>query len=371
MSPSELFEGCYIPIVSWPLACQSQWHSAFSEPGLFDKDKPACHWRPATIKKTADGFGNFISFTIFAGVFDRDGDVATLVTRAYIIGFIKAMKASNYAPYTIFCHVQEVYDAARVMDPTQDWSWLKTAVKKLRSRSRPVRNKLSRIQPADALERLGRSLINKAENGTNLSFYKRALMFRDGLMISVLIRRPFRLKNFASLTLEANLIIHEASASFLFSADEMKGKRPFEVMHPQEYFEGLQIYLKHYRPYLLDLTQENDESTRKLNKSGQNKALWISNEGRALAEESLRNAIRKRTKAAFGIDMTPHLFRDSSVTTLIRHAPESARITRSILGHTTIDMTNAHYNQARMVETSRRHTNLIETLTNNLTQEAS
>ena len=371
MSPPEQFKGRYVPIISWPVACQAQWYKAHNEPSLFEKDKPARHWRPATIKKTADGFGHYISWMIFAGIFDVDGDVVRLVTRKHMTGFIKAMEASKYAPYTICSHVQEVYDASRVMDPTQDWSWLKTAVKKLRSRSCPVRNKLSRLQPAQALERLGRSLMHKAETTKNLSFYKRALMFRDGLMIAVLIRRPFRLKNFSSLTIESNLINHETSASFLFSADEMKGKRPFEVAFPPNYFEQLQIYLAHYRPYLLSLTHQNDDLTQKLNKTGQNKALWISNEGRALTDHSLRNAIRKRTKAEFSIDMTPHLFRDASVTSLIRHAPESAKIARSILGHTTIDMTNAHYNQARMIETSRRYTNLIESLADHITQEVS
>lgn len=370
MLPSDPFKARYLPIDAWPQPCQAQWHEAFAEPSLFEDDKPARHWRPATILKTQKGFGSFISWTLFAGVFDRSHDVAILVTRPHMHDFIKAMQASNYAPHTIFCHVQEVYDAARVMDPTQDWSWLKSAVKKLRAQSLPVRNKLTRLQSADALERLGRWLMDKAETDKDLSFYKRALMFRDGLMIALLIRRPFRLKNFASLTLGTNLILHSSSATLLFLADEMKGKRAFEVAFPQDYFEALQTYLNIYRPYLLTLTHKDDDATRQRNECGQNNALWVSNEGRALTDASLRNVIRKRTKAEFGIDMTPHLFRDASVTTLIRYAPESARITRSILGHTTIDITNAHYNQARMIETSRRHTHLIETLTNHVTEEA-
>lgn len=370
MLPPDSFKARYLPIEAWPLPCQSQWHDAFAEPSLFEDDKPARHWRPATTLKTQKGFGSFVSWTLFAGVFDRTHDVATSVTQFHMGGFVKTLQASNYAPHTIFCHVQEVYDAARVMDPTHDWSWLKTAVKKLRAQSRPVRNKLARLQPADALERLGRSLMDKAETIKDLSFYKRALMFRDGLMIALLIRRPFRRKNFASLTLGANLILHKASATFLFAADEMKGKRAFEVAFPQEYYEALQTYLNVYRPCLLTLTHKDDDITHQRNEREQNAALWISNEGRALTDASLRNAIRKRTKAEFGVDMTPHLFRDASVTTLIRHAPESTRITRCILGHTTIDMTNAHYNQARMIETSRRHTNLIETLTNHITEEA-
>ena len=83
-----------------------------------------------------------------------------------------------------------------------------------------------------------------------------------------------------------------------------------------------------------------------------------------MADQSIRNAIKKRTRTAFGQDLTPHLFRDASVTTLVRDAPASAQLTKGILGHSTIETTNKHYNQAKMVDASRRHTNLMEQLIN-------
>jgi integrase len=363
MTPTDPFKAHYLPVEAWPRLCQKQWHEAFADGGLFDTPKPALSWRKATIRKTWTGFGSFISWTILEDLFDPDAGVTNLVTRAHMTLYIKALQNAGYASLTLFCRIQEVYDAARIMDPSQDWAWLRTASRRLRKRARPIRNKHLKLQPAQALEQLAHDLMDEAQSSKQMSFYQRALRFRDGLMIGVLIRRPLRLKNFASLTLSTNLILHHQSATMTFQRDEMKGKRPFDVRFPSVYFEALQIYLALYRPYLLSLHPREDKVLTD--------ALWISNEGQQLADLSLRNAIKRRTKVAFGIDMTPHLFRDASVTTLVRHAPASARLTRTILGHTSIDITNKHYNQSRMIETSRRHTALIEKLTTNATQKVS
>lgn len=179
-------------------------------------------------------------------------------------------------------------------------------------------------------------------------------MYRDGLILAILIRRPLRLKNVCAMQLGSNLILGEQAASIVFSRDQMKGKRPFEADFPDHLLNALRIYLKVYRPYLMSLGPVPSQ----LATSG----LWISSEGRPMAEGSLRNAVKKRTAKAFGRDLSPHLFRDCSVTTLVRDAPASARLTRAILSHTSLETTNRHYNQARMVETSHRHTDLVEQL---------
>jgi integrase/recombinase XerC len=141
----------------------------------------------------------------------------------------------------------------------------------------------------------------------------------------------------------------------------MKGKRPFEADFPPTLLDPLNIYLDVYRPYLLTLGSEGSPDA-----TGR---LWISNEGRPMDDQSIRNAIKKRTRKAFGRDLTPHLFRDCSVTSLIRDAPSSARLAKSILSHQTLEMTNKHSNQSKMVETSRRHAALIGQLANATCQE--
>ena len=134
----------------------------------------------------------------------------------------------------------------------------------------------------------------------------------------------------------------------------MKGKRPLQTPFPDALAEALQTYLVDYRPLLLSHPHKGS--------NGDCDALWISNEGRAMAEVSVSNMIKRRTKAAFGKDLSPHLFRDCAVTSVVRDAPASARLTRDLLGHATLDMTNRHYNQALMIDASRRHTAMMETL---------
>ena len=353
---SNPFKARYLPVDQWPLTCQRQWTDAFTEADLFEASKPATFWRKTTVRKNSSAFGTFVSWNIYCRDCDPDAGAVEFVTPARVKGFLADLEASDYASNTIFCHLQGLYDSVRVMDPGADWDWLLNAVKKIRTRAKPVRNKLHRLQPAQKLAVLGQQLMQEAETNTYRTMYKRALMYRDGLMIATMIRRPLRLANFASLTLGVSLLLHKKGATLVLPPEEMKGKRPFEAKFPPNLAAALKTYLEVYRPYLLSL--QHEETSEPVT------GLWISNEGRAMADQSIRNAIKKRTRTAFGQDLTPHLFRDASVTTLVRDAPASALITKAILGHSTIETTNKYYNQGKMVDVSRRHTNLMEQLIN-------
>ena len=69
----------------------------------------------------------------------------------------------------------------------------------------------------------------------------------------------------------------------------------------------------------------------------------------------MHNAIRRRTREAFGAPIPPHWFRDAAVTFLVRDEPASARLAGSILGHSSPEIANRHYNQALMIDSARRH----------------
>jgi integrase/recombinase XerD len=183
---------------------------------------------------------------------------------------------------------------------------------------------------------------------------QRALAFRDGLMIALLARRPFRLKNFNSPAIGINVILDGDAVSFAFDASATKGKRPIDVPFPAHLLPALKIYLDHYRPILSSASgKATGVATH---------ALWISRDGTALAGISLHKAIRRRTREAFGKPLPPHWFRDAAVTTLVRGAPAAARLTGSILVHTTPDLATKHYNQAQMIDSARRHADVIEAL---------
>jgi integrase len=187
-----------------------------------------------------------------------------------------------------------------------------------------------------------------------MTLLQRALAFRDGLMIALLIHRLLRIRNFASLRIGENLVIEGDAAHFTFQASEVKSKRPMDVAFPKSLMSSLMRYVEYYGPILLS------ESGKA--KGLVTNALWISRDGTELAEISLHYAIRRRTRDAFGAPIPPHWFRDAGVTLLVRDAPASARLATSILGHSSPEIATRHYNQALMIDSARRHAKVIDSL---------
>jgi integrase/recombinase XerD len=354
MTPPEGYRPHCLKPKDVPPACFCAWEAALRPTDLFDELKPAARWRPATIVKVRKGFGVYLHWLHWRDEGPRDGCPGRLVTLARARDYRETLAMIGCAPLTIYSRLQELHFAMRALAPRMDWSWLGQAAKRARRSARPVRQKLPRLQPVEKLKRLGLNLMTVAATEKGLTAFKRALMFRDGLMIATLAHRPLRLKNFAALALGTSLTFNGGAGSINFPGEDMKGRRPLLIPFPDPLADALQTYLVQYRPWLL--------SRPHMGLNANCEALWISNEGRAMAEVSISNMIKRRTKEAFGVDLSPHLFRDCVVTSVVRDAPASARLTRDLLGHTTLDMTNKHYNQALMIEASRRHTALMEAL---------
>jgi hypothetical protein len=197
-------------VEEWPPLHRRSWAAAFKKGGLFDEPGRAADWRPATTEKTRKGYGAWLNWMRARGGADcdlidasRPEDFVTPdVVRAYIDHL-----AARRSSMTVYNRIQELYGAIRVMAPGRDWSWLKAAQDNLLGRARPSRNKLARLKDGALIEELGMRLMAEAEAapkrdsraGVGMTELQRALAFRDGLMIALLIRRPFRIKNFVSL----------------------------------------------------------------------------------------------------------------------------------------------------------------------------
>jgi integrase/recombinase XerD len=363
-----LYKPHSLKLDTWPEYLQHAWHAAFEAKALFAKQGRASKWRTKSAEKTQKGFGIALHWLRSRWGVSLDdfktNSIEDLFTRDIVAAYVDDLYKIN-ASRTVENRIQELYDALRVMTPhlpENHWGWLKNAWKNLRSRSRSVRNKFSRLKEADQIEALGIKLIQQADAALKrnhrqkegLTELQRALMYRDGLMIALLIRRPFRISNFFSLTIGKTILFDHNTISFAFDGSEMKNHRAFDVPFPNYLVPAIIRYLKHYRPILLTTSAKADGT--------QTNRLWVSRDGTALTEGPLRVAIYKRTKAEFGATIPPHWFRDSVVTTLVHDAPASAMISGHVLGHASIDISQKHYNQALMAESTRRNTTLIETM---------
>jgi hypothetical protein len=110
----------------------------------------------------------------------------------------------------------------------------------------------------------------------------------------------------------------------------------------------LERYLEVYRPLL-----GGDRYT--------GHRLWISYEYRSQDSSTIRRRIMVETERAFGIGLSPHLFRDSLATSLAIHDPEVVGIAHVMLGNA-LATTQRHYNLARSLEASRSLNHTLESL---------
>ena len=133
-----------------------------------------------------------------------------------------------------------------------------------------------------------------------------------------------------------------------FAGDEMKNHRPIDTSFPSLLVPAMTDYLATYRRDIADGNYDGD-------------ALWLSYWWKPQAESSIRHQIKKWTKEAFGLPITPHLFRDCAATSLAVHSPEEVQIAHLILGNTYAVM-QRHYNLARVVEAARHYHAAIEQL---------
>ena len=209
----------------------------------------------------ARGYRYWLSWLAEKGLCDPNLGPAARVTRERVENYVAELKPTR-SPYTVLCRVQNLYDALRAMAPEADWSWLLEIYRTLSAGVRPVRDKLARLRSIDELVALGECLMVKAEETVGLSEVRRAVLFRDGLMIALLSYRPIRRKNFAGMRLSRHLRKVGANWHILLAADETKTRVSYQAIFPSTLTSKLERYLNVHRPVLLRGKRVRDHTNR-------------------------------------------------------------------------------------------------------------
>lgn len=140
----------------------------------------------------------------------------------------------------------------------------------------------------------------------------------------------------------------------MFEAAETKMKQPIAVSFPADLVPALTRYLEHYRPVLSACGLQGATCPTD--------GVWVSTHGTMMSPAAIGFQVASRTEEAFGLPVSPHLFRDSVATSLAIAAPEQVGLIRPLLGHTTMATSERHYNLAGSLEAGRRFTDTIEAL---------
>ena len=331
-----------LPVEEWPAFDRGVWLKAKAPADIFEDPHRGSTWAPASWHKAEVGYGRWLRWLTLYHPDQLALRPEARLTEDLLRGWHTTLAAS-LAPMSQLALVEDVTRAMSILAPKlKPSSPLVRLHANLRASARPSRDKRQRLVTADVLRDLGRLLMTEALNSDNWSDRRRAVAFRDGLAISLLVYRPFRLKNFGALRIGRELVQSAGEWHLVLSREDTKSRRPHEAKFPKALLGDFAIYLSRFRPILLSgesgcCPSETD-------------ALWISETGSALQADSLSRRIANLTQARLNRRIPPHWFRDVAATTIAVEAPRNIADAHLVLGHASPMTTQKHYIQAQSLQ---------------------
>ena len=331
------------PLQEWPGVDRLLWLAALAPGDLFEEGGSRARFTDETNRRIVNSYGRWLQSLDRRGQMTPINSPADRISPDRVQAYLADLERHS-ATQTVINRLIDLSMAARVMDPDQDWSWIRRLLRPIQARHRPAWPKRPRLVATSELFDLGLSMMAAAEHKS--SECRRAIAFRDGLMIALLAARPLRMRNFFDLTLDRTLVLRGTQWWIQIPAAETKTREPIELPWPEPLVASLEVYLASHRPVL---AQRRGRWARSV---GQ--ALWLSNDGSPMTRRGIYDRITRCTLKGLGKTINPHLFRDCSATTIALEDPSHVRIASRLLGHRTSSTTEKYYNQARNVEAAER-----------------
>jgi hypothetical protein len=213
------------PLSQWPEADRKTFERARVSGDFLSEDGAAAQWRDATVRAALGEYGRFLAFLDIRSLLDPTQGPADRVTLATLGAYIAALQI-GCSSRTVASYIGILGMMIQVIVPTVDWAWFWTVHAKLKRRSKPSRNKRTKLVPSRALLHLGQDLMTQAESAPDPPAMRAALGFRDGLMIALLAMRPLRQKNFIGIVIDRHLVRDGAGYALCFLASETIRPQP-------------------------------------------------------------------------------------------------------------------------------------------------
>jgi integrase/recombinase XerD len=333
----------------WPEEDRQYWTAALRVGDIIDGDGGVrASYRSITNRNIETGYGRWLGWLAYFNPHVLQQRPSERITNELVLTYVSLLETIN-GSHTILSRLKELYGAARVMGPGQDWRWIRKMESKIRARHRPVRPKRNRLVASDDLLGLGMDLMASTDSASTPRLG--AIRYRDGLLVAFLSCLPLRRKNLADLELYRTLTRQGTCWLLLFEPDDMKNGETFEIPWPDFLVSALETYLSKYRPLLTNLHGCWRRPVGNF--------LWVSSHGSPMSEVAIYNRICDITREAFGKSLCPHLFRDSLTTTIAIVDPNHISVASQLLHHKSAATIQRHYNQARAIEAARNYQAVI------------
>jgi len=324
----------------WPDADAVLWRSVLAPVDFFEDGGVGTHWRPSTVAHAKYAYGQWMKFLSVSEPSSLAEPPAVRFTPERLERFVKQI-SSRLSAAGAAAAIGHLILASGAIAPSFDYRSLKSAQRRHAAVTKR-RDKRTAMVRADELFGLGMELMAMAQRD---DVVHDLLAYRDGLIIALLASRPLRRKNLAEMRLDKHVAINGGGIHISFDADEMKGDRELELWLPESITPAFLHYLSAVRPRFRD--------------SDEHQFVWCSNKGGQLHPDGIYQMIHRRTTAAFGKAINPHLFRDIAATAIAVDRPEQVHLSKDLLGHGSLDLTERHYLHAQSVRAGNHLGNVI------------
>ena len=332
-----------LPLPDWPKVDRNSWHAAQEAAGVLDDGGAASHLNALTRRDLTRRYAYFLSFVASQGKLDLEAPAAATVTEQNVLNYVQFLQ-QHVSSVTLAQSINKISRVADFLAPQRDWRWLRRLARRLELRAKP-RDKRNEVVSIRELFQLGQQLMDQAEKSTSATNSFRALLFRDGLIIALLAADPLRLANATAQEIGRTIIKDGTTWSIQIPPEETKAGRLHLAILPDWSTRCIDRYVQHYRTFLA-----NTEPTNRL---------WLSDVGRPLTSDEFYRLVCKRTLDAFGKRVNPHLFRSCLATSTAVHHGAHIGLAMTVLDHTSIEVTERYYNQAKMIDAVRTYQDLL------------
>jgi integrase/recombinase XerD len=337
-----------LPEDRWPERDRVAWQKACHRGGLLDDDGLAMKWSASTQSTIAGGYGRWLTFLLSSNMLDPLTAPAERVTRERVAAYLADLRAQGNASGTIHIRILQLCRMLDVMAPETRPAWLTSILARLHGAVRPTRDDRARLPAAMLLVDLGRTLMDRAEASADLSPRLRAVTYRDGLMLMILLASALRVGNLASLRLGHSLVRRSDCWWIVFEAHQIKNRRPINLPLPAELTSMIELYLEVWRPVLLPRPGARDVVA-----ASDPGFLWLGRYGGMFGPKKVNKRINDITLRELGRAMNPHLFRKLVPTELAIHDAAHVGIAQPLLGHASYDTTQKYYNLGQAIDAAR------------------
>ena len=240
-----------MPLSEWPEEDRRAWQRAQRDDDLLEEEGLFARLRPSTLSVLQSSYGRWLHHLATCDPAALALDPAARITRERVATYVVELHQLN-ASLTIANRILGLERAALAFAPGGNWRWLRTLVNKLNRRAKPMRDKRARLLPPQDVFRAALDFMAAAETGTFTSAKKRAIAYRNGLVLAVPAARAVRIGNLGMVEIGKHLRRAGAGWQLYFDGTETKNHDVLELALPDELTKPIERYLDHWRPMLLE-----------------------------------------------------------------------------------------------------------------------